>query len=62
MTNEIASLPDNYAQAESTHSPTNLPHGLFQTNSDWVIVLIPAADLIPKIESHDRRRGKQPAC
>ncbi|MEO7298281.1 MAG: hypothetical protein ABI042_06855 [Verrucomicrobiota bacterium] len=37
-TNEIALLPDNYAKAESTHSLTNLPQGLFQTNGDWVNV------------------------
>jgi hypothetical protein len=36
-TNEIASLPDNYAQAEQNNLP-DLPHGLFQTNGDWVTV------------------------
>lgn len=34
-TNEIASLPDNYAQAEKNHLP-DLPQGLFETNGDWV--------------------------
>jgi hypothetical protein len=36
-TNEIASLPDNYAQAE-TNNLSDLPHGLFQTNGDWISV------------------------
>lgn len=36
--NEIASLPDNYAKAETSNLLTNLPQGLFQTNSDWVSV------------------------
>jgi hypothetical protein len=36
-TNEIASLPDNYAQAEIKNL-SDLPHGLFQTNGDWVSV------------------------
>jgi hypothetical protein len=36
-TNEIASLPNNYALAEKSHLP-NLPRGLFQTNSDWISV------------------------
>jgi hypothetical protein len=36
-TNEIASLPDNYAQAETKDLP-DLPRGLFQTNGDWVSV------------------------
>jgi hypothetical protein len=34
-TNEIASLPDNYAQAEKNLLP-DLPQGLFETNGDWV--------------------------
>ncbi len=37
-TNEIASLPDNYTQAEANPALTDLPHDLFQTNGDWVIV------------------------
>jgi hypothetical protein len=37
-TNEVASLPDNYALAEANRSLTNLPRGLFQTNGDWVNV------------------------
>ena len=36
-TNEIASLPDNYAVAETNHW-VDLPQGLFQTNSDWVTI------------------------
>jgi hypothetical protein len=36
-TNEIASLPDNYGQAETKNFP-DLPRGLFQTNGDWVSV------------------------
>jgi hypothetical protein len=36
-TNEIASLPNNYVQAETKNLP-DLPHGLFQTNGDWVSV------------------------
>ncbi|MGA3268890.1 MAG: hypothetical protein ABSE16_18975 [Verrucomicrobiota bacterium] len=38
-TNEIASLPDNYAQAETAAMP-DLPQGLFQTNSDWINVSV----------------------
>jgi hypothetical protein len=34
-TNEIASLPDNYALTDRTNAP-DLPHGLFATNGDWV--------------------------
>lgn len=34
-TNEITSLPDNYAQTEIKNSP-DLPQGLFQTTGDWV--------------------------
>jgi hypothetical protein len=33
--NEIAALPDNYAQADSRNLP-DLPHHLFDTNGDWV--------------------------
>lgn len=33
--NEIASLPDNYAEGVQNHLP-DLPHGLFETNGDWV--------------------------
>jgi hypothetical protein len=41
-TNEIASLPDNYLDAERNFSLPDLPHGLFDTNGDWVNL---AADL-----------------
>ncbi|HTV42608.1 MAG TPA: hypothetical protein VMF08_18735 [Candidatus Sulfotelmatobacter sp.] len=34
-TNEIASLPDNYAQGARDNLP-DLPQGLFETNGDWV--------------------------
>lgn len=34
-TNEIASLPDNYAETIRTNSP-DLPRGMFETNGDWV--------------------------
>lgn len=34
-TNEIASLPDNYAQSAQNDLP-DLPRGLFETNGDWV--------------------------
>ncbi len=50
-TNEIASLPDNYALAEKNNL-TDLPRGLFNTNSDWINIgiqnvlgLVPAHDL-----------------
>ncbi len=36
-TNEIASLPDNYAQAEKTDLP-DFPAGMSDTNGDWVCV------------------------
>jgi hypothetical protein len=36
-TNEIASLPDNYALTEKNNL-SDLPRGLFQTNGDWVNV------------------------
>jgi len=36
-TNEIASLPDNYALTDR-HLAPDLPRGLFQTNGDWVSV------------------------
>ena len=35
-TNEIASLSDNYLDAERNFSLPDLPHGLFDTNGDWV--------------------------
>ena len=44
MTNEIASLPDNYTLAEKNNLP-ELPHGLFQTNSDWINVGVNGAEL-----------------
>lgn len=37
VTNEIAALPDNYAQSKTDHAPA-LPRGLAQTNGDWVSV------------------------
>jgi hypothetical protein len=50
-TNEIASLPDNYSLAEKNNL-TDLPHGLFNTNGDWINIriqnflgLVPAHDL-----------------
>lgn len=50
-TNEIASLPDNYALAEKQQL-IDLPRGLFSTNGDWVDIgilnvlgLVPAHDL-----------------
>ena len=36
-TNEIAVLRDNYAQTKTNYAP-DLPHGLTQTNGDWVSV------------------------
>ena len=36
-TNEITSLPDNYAQTKTNNAP-DLPRGMFQTNGDWVSV------------------------
>jgi hypothetical protein len=36
-TNEIAALPDNYAQTKTNSAP-DLPRGLAQTNGDWVSV------------------------
>ena len=53
-TNEIASLPDNYATAEKNQFP-DLPHGLFQTNGDWINVTVNnAGRLVP---AHDRGFG-----
>ncbi|HUB86447.1 MAG TPA: hypothetical protein VMB22_01035 [Verrucomicrobiae bacterium] len=43
-TNEIASLPDNYALAETDDLP-DLPHGLFQTNGDWINIRADLAEL-----------------
>jgi hypothetical protein len=50
-TNEIASLPDNYSLAEKNNL-ADLPHGLFNTNGDWINIhiqnvlgLVPAHDL-----------------
>jgi len=42
-TNEIASLPDNYALAEKNNL-ADLPHGLFQTNRDWINVSFNTAE------------------
>ncbi len=53
-TNEIASLPDNYALAVKNHLP-DLPRGLFQTNGDWINISIPnALGLVP---AHDLSFG-----
>ncbi|HEY3763041.1 MAG TPA: hypothetical protein VGN23_14950, partial [Verrucomicrobiae bacterium] len=43
-TSEIAVLPDNYVAAENTQLQ-DLPHGLFQTNSDWINLRDFTADL-----------------
>ena len=53
-TNEIASLPDNYAQAEKNHLP-DLPRGLFQTNGDWINVVVNGAELT--VPAHVRGFG-----
>jgi hypothetical protein len=46
-TNEIASLPDNYALAEKNNL-ADLPQGLFQTNGDWINVRVNNAErLVP---------------
>lgn len=43
--NEIASLPDNYAQAQAKHL-SDLPHDMFGTNSDWVSLGINGSELV----------------
>jgi hypothetical protein len=49
-TNEIASLPDNYALAEKNNL-TDLPRGLFNTNGVWINITIPnALGLVPAHE------------
>jgi hypothetical protein len=46
-TNEIASLPNNYALAEKNNL-ADLPQGLFQTNGDWINVSVNNAErLVP---------------
>ncbi len=50
-TNEIASLPDNYAQADRKKLSA-LPQGLFQTNSDWVSVGINGDTLVAESHVH----------
>jgi hypothetical protein len=46
-TNEIASLPDNYVLADKNHL-SDLPHGLFQTNGDWISISVNNAErLVP---------------
>ncbi|HKI70270.1 MAG TPA: hypothetical protein VKA67_11815, partial [Verrucomicrobiae bacterium] len=53
-TNEIASLPDNYALAEKKHLP-DLPQGLFDTNSDWISVGVQNAEMT--VPTHVRGFG-----
>ena len=43
-TNQIAALPDNYAAAEKNLALTELPRGMFHTNSDWVCTGINGGD------------------
>lgn len=50
-TNEISSLPDNYAQADAKGLP-GLPHDLFDTNGDWVSVGVNAFYPAPIAPSH----------
>jgi len=50
-TNEIAALPDNYAEA---HLP-DLPPGMFQTNGDWINV--GANNVERLVPAHDRGFG-----
>jgi hypothetical protein len=50
-TNEIAALPDNYAQTEKNNL-AGLPHGLFQTNGKWLEVGINGYDEAPVAPSH----------
>lgn len=53
--NEIAALPDNYAQADAKRLP-DLPHHLFDTNGDWVNLGISGyiSDVAP---THSRNFG-----
>jgi hypothetical protein len=53
-TNEIASLPDNYALAEKNNLP-ELPHGLFDKKSDWIEVGINGGE--PAAAAHVRGFG-----
>jgi hypothetical protein len=48
-TNEIASLPDNFAQTENL---ADLPQGLFQTNGDWLNVGINGYGYSPVAPEH----------
>ncbi|HTQ49172.1 MAG TPA: hypothetical protein VMJ12_00580 [Candidatus Acidoferrales bacterium] len=50
-TNEIAALPDNYAES---HLP-DLPRGMFQTNGDWINVQ--ANNVESLVPMHDRGFG-----
>jgi hypothetical protein len=50
-TNEIAALPDNYAEA---HLP-DLPQGMFQTNGNWINVTANNVERI--VPMHDRGFG-----
>lgn len=51
-TNEIAALPDNYAQAVKNNL-SGLPQGLLQTNSDWVTIGINVLD-VGRYPRHDQ--------
>jgi len=53
-TNEIASLPDNYALAEKNNL-TDLPRGLFNTNGDWINIRI--QDVLGLVPAHDLSFG-----
>jgi hypothetical protein len=50
-TNEIALLPDNYAQAQKNNLP-DLPRQLFETNGDWVSVGINGYGSEPVAPTH----------
>jgi hypothetical protein len=52
-TNEIATLPDNYAAAEKNLALTELPRGMFQTNGDWVCVGINGDDAVATAHVQD---------
>lgn len=54
-TNEIASLPDNYAQAERNPDLVSLPRGLFQKDGAWISVGINGGD--PATPAHVRSFG-----
>jgi hypothetical protein len=54
-TNEIAALPDNYAQAGTNLALTDLPRGMFQINGNWVNVSVDGMD--PTASLHVRFLG-----